>query len=159
MVFIILNLKNMILNLKFWRDGILISCKKGYVLIENNIKKDSKYENLITITSIGENFKLIIDKIEFILLQVIEKEYPLLIQNLKIDIQYFHRNGKTYYLENDQIKKLKENEEIEIDNNTTITFEDIFYKEDSSKNYDFQNDTLILGNIISSGSYGEVSQM
>ena len=51
---------------------------------------------------------MIIEKIEFILLQVIEKEYPLLIQNLKINIEYYHINGKKYYLENDKIKKLKE---------------------------------------------------
>ncbi len=153
-------LKQFDLITRFWKNGILVIWKKGYVLVELiEEEREKKYE--IKITSTGENDLLNLENIQFIVLETIEKEYPLLIKEMKKEIIYFHLEEKFKIDWEECERKAKMNRDIKIGNKLVIPAKEIFSikGEREEKETNYEKEKLIIGECISNkGATGVVNK-
>lgn len=152
--------------IKFWRNGILFTWTKSYVVMEYSetlLTKDVK-EFEVKITAIGKGHKKVLRTVEELFLMVLWDQYPLLLEEMK-SIIYCYYFGEEFSLDYDEcFNKFQRNENINLKDKHIIPAADLFYDETASQHLQLKNDLanldlatdLVRGQLLGEGNYGKV---
>src|SRR5579883_1235614 len=113
----------------------------------------------LKIISVGTGYKEVIENVYFIIEEVIEKEYPTLLEQCRKCIDYFDgiTNKWIELSYNECLEKANNNEMIEMEGKFMISAKNLFANKTKGEHeINFEKYKIIKGSKLGSGSYGNV---